>query len=122
MEQFQVRGTQFERRVFLEHRDQIDSLQRGQHLGAAFGWVDRPPLALEPCGRTIAVQPDHQAIAGGARFRQQLHMTAMQKIEAAIGEAYAQPFRRHSCRRSSGTDQSNTILSSGASEAAGRMR
>jgi hypothetical protein len=32
------------------------------------------------------------------------------------------PRRRHSASRSSSADQSNTILSSGASEAAGRMR
>ena len=81
---------QFERRVFLEHNDQIDRFERGQHLGAAFRRVDRPPLALEPRGRSIAVQSDHQAVASRARFRQQLHMAAMQQVEAAIGEADAQ--------------------------------
>ena len=37
---------QFERRVFLEHDDKIDGLERSKHLGATFRWIDGPPFAL----------------------------------------------------------------------------
>ena len=84
---------QLERRVFFEHHDEIDGFERGQNLGAAFGGIDRPAIALEPLGRGVAVEPDHQPIAGGAGLRQQPDMAAMQEIEAAVGEADAQARR-----------------------------
>ena len=40
--------------------------------------------------RGVAVEPDDQPVAGGARLRQHPDMAGMEKIEAAIGEADAQ--------------------------------
>ena len=85
--------------------------------------LHRTVRALQPLHRGVAVEPDHQPVAGAARLRQHLDVAGMQDIETAIGEADAQslpaPVRRavRRVRR-----QSNTIFSSAASDACGRMR
>ncbi len=85
--------------------------------------LHRPALAFEAAHRGIVVEADHQPVAGGARLGQHLDVAGMQQIEAAVGEADAQA-RAGATRasRSSSTDQSNTIFSSGARSAAGRRR
>ena len=57
---------QVERRVLVEDDDEVDGLQRGQHLGAAVNGIDRPAFALQPRGRGVAVEPHHKPVAGGA--------------------------------------------------------
>ena len=93
---------QLERRVLLEHHHEIDRFERRQHLGARVHVLHRPSLALEPLHRRVAVEPDHQPVAGGARLGQQLDVAGMQEIEAAVGEADAQALRgatRRAARR-----------------------
>ena len=81
---------QFFRRVLVEHDDEIDRLERGQHLGARLHRLHRAARAFKPGDRGIAVQAHHQPVAGRARAGQQFDVAGMQKIEAAIGEADAQ--------------------------------
>src|SRR6266700_3091426 len=59
---------QRERGVLVEDDHEIDGFERGQHFGARLLVLDRPAVALEPRGGRIAVEPDHEPIAGGARF------------------------------------------------------
>ena len=80
---------QIERRVLLEHHDQVDRLERGQHLGARVDVLHRPLLALQAPHRGVVVEADHQPVAGGARPGQQLDVAGMQQVEAAVGEADA---------------------------------
>ena len=102
--------------------DEIDGLERRQHFGARVHLLHRPPSPFKRRSRSVAVEADDEPVAGGARLGQELDVAGVQEIEAAIGEADAQTPLRQSASRSSSTDQSNTIFSSGASEAAGRMR
>ncbi len=81
---------QFEGRVLFEHDDGVDCFKRGEYFGAIADGIDRPAIALQPCRRGIAVQPNHQPIAGRPGLRQKPDVTAMQEIETAIGEADAQ--------------------------------
>src|SRR3954462_12805215 len=60
---------QFERRVFFEYDDEIDRLQRGEHVSARGHVLNRAALALQPRHRAIAVAPDNKAVAGRARRR-----------------------------------------------------
>src|SRR6516165_11073197 len=80
---------QLDRRILLEHDNQIDRLDRGEHLGARMLVLHRPVLALQPRDRCVAVQADHQPVAGRVGFGQELDMAGMQDIEAAVGEADA---------------------------------
>src|ERR1700730_16843498 len=61
---------QFEWRVLVENHDKIDRLQCREHFRATLSRIDWPASTFEPGRRTIAVETDHQPIAGGARFRQ----------------------------------------------------
>src|SRR6266567_5312864 len=78
---------QLERRVVPKHGHEIHRFERGQHLGARMDVLQRAALALQPPHRGIVVEADHQTVADAARLRQQLDVTAMQEVEAAIGEA-----------------------------------
>ena len=77
---------QFDRRILTEDGDEIDRLQRRQHFGARALVLNRAPLALQPLHRRIAVQSDHQPVAGATRRGQYLDVTGMQNIETAVGE------------------------------------
>ena len=79
------------RRVLLEQHHEIDRGERAQHGGARLLVLDRPRRPLEAHHRGVAVEPDHQPVALRARLRQQRDMAGMQQVEAAIGEADAQP-------------------------------
>src|SRR5690242_10683490 len=81
---------QFQRRVLVENDDKIDRFERCEHFGASLDWVDRTAFAFQPRGGCVAVKTDHEPIASGAGFGQQLDVTAMQQIEAAVGEPDAQ--------------------------------
>src|SRR5579871_4762076 len=81
---------QLARRVLVEDDDQVYRLECRKHLGARVHVLHGTVGALETFHRGVTVEPDDQAVAGGARTRQHLDVAGMQKIEAAIGEADAQ--------------------------------
>src|SRR5262249_17905672 len=55
---------QADRRVFLKDHDEVDRFQRRQHFGPRALFLHRAPLAFQPAYRSVAVQPDHQPVAG----------------------------------------------------------
>src|SRR4051794_11929468 len=81
---------QIDRGVLLEYRDQIDCLQRGQHLRACALVLHRTSLALDAIHRRIAVKPDDQPVTRRPSRGQHLDMAGMQDVETAIGKADAQ--------------------------------
>lgn len=81
---------QFQRRVLFEDHDQVDRLERGQNFGPRALILHRPLGTLQTPHRRIAVETDDQAVARGARLCHHAHMTRMQNVEAAVGEADAQ--------------------------------
>ena len=81
---------QLKRRILLKNHHQIDRLEGGKHLGPALSGIDRSAFSLQPRRRSIAVETNNEAIASRARFGEQFDMTAMQEIEASVGEPDAQ--------------------------------
>src|SRR5262249_30987813 len=82
---------EFERRVLIEDDDEIDGFKRRKHLPPSLLMLNRAPFAFEARHRGIAVEPDDEPVAGGARLSQKLHVPGMQEIETTIGEADPQP-------------------------------
>src|SRR5207248_8363034 len=81
---------QLDRGLLVKADDGIDRLDRGDDGGAVFEPVDRPLGSLEPAHAPVGIERDDQAVAFGARRRQQRDMSGMQYIEAAIREADAE--------------------------------
>src|SRR5438105_4907456 len=81
---------QFKWRVLVKDDDEIDGFECRQYFRASLSRIDRSSFALEPRGGRVAVEADHEPVARGPRFSQQLDVPAMQEIEAAIGKADAQ--------------------------------
>ena len=115
---------QIERRILLEHRDQIDRLQAGQHFGARLLVLQRTLRALvRRAHRCVAVEADHQAIAGRARLRQHAgHGRDAANRNTPLVKPMRRSCARHSFSCASRSFTVRTIFSSVASAAGGRMR
>lgn len=105
---------QVDRRVLLEDHDEVDGFECGQHFGTRALVLDRAIRALQPPHRGVAVEADDQPVAGGARRGQNLDVAGMQDVEAAIGEADAQPLPFHSASWASSAPGARTTFSSAA--------
>ena len=69
---------QLKRRILLEDDHQIDGFEPGQDFGAGVVGLDRAFLALEALHRCVAVEPDHQPVAGRTGLRQHPDVAGVQ--------------------------------------------
>ena len=80
---------QLDRRILVEDADQIDRGKARKYRGPRGLGLDRAGRPLEPPHAGIAVEPNHEPIAGRAGLLQQMDVARMKQIEAAIGKASA---------------------------------
>src|SRR4051794_33305385 len=74
------------RSVLLEDHDKVDGFQRSQHFRTSNVVLNRTPIALQSLHRCVAIQADNEAVAGGARRGQDLHVTRMEDVETTVRE------------------------------------
>src|SRR4029077_3756905 len=86
------RGDQPDRRVFREDHDEIDRFECGENFRSRPLVLDWTTLAFQPHARSVAVEANDQAIAGGTCRGQNLDVAGMQDIETAVGETDPQAF------------------------------
>ena len=77
----------FDGRVFLEPGDKRNAFQRGDHCQPVGQRIDRAVVAFaQPPDRGVGVERDDHGGAQRPRLRQQGDVTAVQDVEAAVGE------------------------------------
>ena len=74
------------RRLFVEHDDHVDRLQRREDLGALRFGVDRTSLALVEPHRPIRIDAHDQRVAERLRLLEVPDVAGVQQIEDAVRE------------------------------------
>jgi len=85
---------QLERGVLVEHRDGIDGLQPGEHVGALRFAADRAVRSLEAPDARVAVEADDERVAALTRTTKDVEVSGVQQVKNAVGEYDAAPLPR----------------------------
>src|SRR5438105_3175839 len=73
--------------VLIEDDDQVHRLECGEDFGPRLHVLHGAATSLQPPYPSIAIEPYDQAITKPVRLRQELDVTWMENIEAAVREA-----------------------------------
>lgn len=77
---------QLARRILIEHHDNVDHLERGQHVASLGGTSDRTFRTFESPNGFVSIHTNDERITLATRAEQNVDVAGMQQIEDAVRE------------------------------------